>query len=125
MNEATLALLVPFAFFLLIGTVVWMVFHFRNKANAQLQETIRLAMDKGNELTPEMLDRLGNPKPHPAQDLRKGIVWVAVALGLALLGFFSPDPSGNAFKGMLAVAALPFMIGLAYLVMYKFSGNKE
>ncbi|SHF17590.1 hypothetical protein SAMN04487965_1551 [Microbulbifer donghaiensis] len=122
MNEGTLALLVPFGFFLLVGVSIWLVLHFRAKKDLEIQQTVRMALDKGAELTPELIEQLGaSNKPHPLQDVRRGIVWITVAVGIALFGFFVPDPSNHAFLALLAIAMLPFAIGLGYLAMHLFS----
>ncbi|WP_193161755.1 DUF6249 domain-containing protein [Microbulbifer hainanensis] len=125
MNEDTLELLVPFAFFLLIGVSLWMVLHFRARKALEIQETVRFALDKGVELSPELLERLGvDNSQHPQKDFRNGIAWIMTAVGIALFGFFIPDPSHNAFKAMLAIAALPLVAGLSYLVMHRMARHQ-
>ncbi|MCK7598558.1 DUF6249 domain-containing protein [Microbulbifer sp. CAU 1566] len=125
MNEDTLALLVPFGFFLLVGMSLWMVLHFRNKQSLAIQETVRIALEKGMPLSPELIDQMGaNNKPHPLKDVRRGIVWIAVAVGMALFGYCIPDPSNQAFSAILAIAALPLAIGLGYLAMHQFARNQ-
>ena len=122
MNEGTLALLVPFGFFLLIGTSLWMVLYFRNKRALEVQQTVRMAMENGMQLSPELIEQMGaSNKPHPLKDVRRGIVWIAVAAGMALFGYCVPDPSNHAFFAILAIAALPLAIGLAYLAMHRFT----
>ncbi|WP_323847191.1 DUF6249 domain-containing protein [Microbulbifer magnicolonia] len=123
MNEGTLALLTPFALFLLVGSGLWMILHFRHKSNAEAQQTIRLAVDKGNDLTPELVKQLVNRAPHPKRDIRFGTMWIAVAIGLALMGVLVPDPSNHALRGLLSIAAIPLMIGIAYLAIYRFTGR--
>ena len=81
-----------------------------------------MALDKG-DLTPEMIDRLGHPKPSKNKDLRLAFIWLGIGFGFALMGFFVPDPSGHAFGGMLATASIPFMIGVAYLFIWKFASS--
>ncbi|AOS97405.1 hypothetical protein AUP74_01975 [Microbulbifer aggregans] len=124
MNEGTLALLIPFAFFLLVGLLVWMALHFRQKANLEVQQTIRLALEKDNQMAASVVEQMRIYGAHPKRDVRTGIIWVAIALGLALMGFFTPDPSGHALKGMLAVASVPVMIGIAYLLMSRIPGDR-
>ena len=68
---------------ILLGVFFW----FRFRARREMQDTIRIALDKGLELSPELIDRLGNPKPPKDRDFRLGIIWVAVALGFALFSF--------------------------------------
>ena len=94
---------------------------FRYRMRGDLQQTIRTAIDKGQELTPELIDRIGNPKPPKDKDLRLALIWLALAAGLALCGLAVPDPSGHALQGMLASAAFPFAIGVAYLIMWRFT----
>ncbi|WP_078082811.1 DUF6249 domain-containing protein [Microbulbifer mangrovi] len=125
MTEDTLALLVPFGFFLLVGTSLWMVLHFRNKRSLEVQQTVRIALEKGMPLSPELIDQMGaSNKPHPLKDVRRGIVWIAVAVGMALFGYCVPDPSNQAFAAILAIAALPLAVGLGYLAMHQFARNK-
>lgn len=84
-----------------------------------MQDTIRTALDKGQDLTPELIDRLGHPKEPKDKDMRLAVIWLAIAVGLVLIGFAVPEP--DAFRGLLAGAAFPFTIGMAYLILHKFS----
>jgi hypothetical protein len=93
-------------------TLVW----FRYRGRNDVQETIRAALDKGQELSPELIDRLGHPKPAKDKDLRLGVIWMSIAAGLVLIGFAVPEP--EALRGLLAGAALPFSVGVAYLVLH-------
>ena len=83
--------------------------------------TIRQALDKGHELTPELIDRLGHPQASKDKDMRLALIWLALALGLVLCGLAVPDDSGDAFRGTLSGAAFPFSIGIAYLIMWRFT----
>ncbi len=88
-----------------------------------MQHTIRMALDKGHELSPELIDRLGHPKPTKDKDLRLAFIWLAIAGGFALMGVAVPDPSGNALQGLLATAAFPLCIGVAYILIWRFAGR--
>ena len=84
-----------------------------------------MALDKGQELTPEIIDRLGQPKPSKDKDLRYGVIWLAIAVGLVLCGIAVPDDSGEALRGILAGAAFPFAIGVAYLLLHRFTDRGD
>ena len=114
---------IPIIMFLSIAAILIAVFWFRYKARAEMQSTLRAALDKGQELTPEIIDRLGHPKEQPNKDLRLGIIWLSLAFGLALCGFFVPDPSDHALQGTLAAAAFPFAIGVGYLIIHFLAGR--
>lgn len=110
--------------FLGLTIVLVALFWFRYRARQDMQQTFRAALDKGHELTPEIIDRLGHPKASKYKDMRLGVIWMAIAVGLVLCGFAVPDPSGHAFRGILAGAAFPFAIGMAYLILYGFTGRE-
>lgn len=112
------AIIIPTALFFSIVVIFWLFHYFRQRTSAEFQQTIRLAMEKGTELTPELIKRLGEPEPTKNRDLRRALIWLGLAGGLALCGVFVPDPSGHALRGCLAGAAFPFAIGLAYLIMW-------
>ena len=108
-----------------IGPVILVAIFFwlRFKARRDMQETIRAALDKGQELSPELIDRLGHPKASKDRDFRLGIIWIAVAVGLVILSFGIPEE--EAMQPMLGVAGFPFVIGVAYLILNKFAKRED
>ncbi len=115
--------IIPTVMFIGLTVVFSLLFWFRYRSRREMQETLRVALDKGHELTPEIIDRLGHPKAAPDKDLRLGVIWLAIAVGLALCGLAIPDHSGDALRGVLAGAAFPFAIGVAYMILYFFTGR--
>lgn len=116
--------LIPIAMFAAIALIFFLVLYFKHRGRAEMQQTVRLALERGTELTPEIIQRLGAPaEPSKNRDLRAGLIWLALAVGLALCGFFVPDPSGYALKGCLAGAAFPFAIGIAYMIMWRYGSR--
>jgi hypothetical protein len=106
-------------------TVVFSFFFwFRARARSEMQQTIRSAIDKGQELTPELVESLGSPqRPSKDKDLRFSLIWFAIAFGLALFGgaISLAEDEAPIFMIFSGIAALPFMVGLAYLIMWKFT----
>jgi len=102
--------------FIMVGVVLVALFWFRYKARAELQQTVRNALERGIELSPDLVDRLGAAKPPKGKDLRLGVIWMSLALALVLCGLAIPEP--EALRGVLAAAAFPFSIGLAYLLLW-------
>jgi UDP-N-acetylmuramyl pentapeptide phosphotransferase/UDP-N-acetylglucosamine-1-phosphate transferase len=117
--------LIPIVMFISLAVVLIFLFWFRWRARDAMQQTIRMALDKGHELTPEIIDRLGGPNPGKYKDLRLGVIWLAIALGLALLAFGVGNFATEALQGTLATAALPFAIGLGYLLLYWLTGKDD
>ena len=117
--------LVPLSMFLGLTVVFCFLIWFRYRARREMQETFRMALDKGQELTPEIIDRLGHPRGSKDKDLRYGVIWLAVAVGLVLCGIAIPDDGGDALRGILAGAAFPFAIGIAYLLLHRFTDRGD
>lgn len=108
--------LIPIVMFISIAVAVIAAFWFRYRARAELQHTVRSALERGVELSPELVAQLGaTPQPR-AKDLRLGVIWMSLAVALVLCGLAIPEP--DALRGVLAGAAFPFSIGAAYLLLW-------
>ena len=117
--------LIPIVMFISLAVVFVFLFWFRFRSRESMNQTIRLALDKGQELSPELIDRLGHPKPGKYKDLRLGVIWLSVALGFALLGLGAGEFAAEALHGTLAAAGLPFAVGLGYLALYFLTGRGD
>ena len=84
--------LIPIVMFISLALVFIALFWFRYRSRADMQQTIRQALDKGIELSPDLIDRLGAPKPAANKDLRLGVIWMSLAVGLVLIAIINPDP---------------------------------
>ena len=116
---------VPITMFVGLTVIVSLFFWFRYRARGDMQQTIRTAIDRGQELSPEIIDRLGSPPAPKDRDFRLAMLWLAIAAGLTLCGWAVPDPSGYAFQGCLAGAAFPFAIGIAFLILWRFGEHNR
>ena len=115
--------LIPIVMFISMAVVFVFWFYFRHRSRMETQQTFRMALDKGTELSPEFIKHLGEPEPSKDRDLRRGLIWLSLAVGLVLIGVAVPEP--EAFRGTLAGAALPFSIGCAYMIMYRYGTKRE
>jgi hypothetical protein len=135
--ESILALMIPITFILMIVFVVlgpiWIINYFKARDRAQMHETLRVAYEKGQPVPPELIASLQAPPPaetapQPSvdSDLRRGIVLVAVGLGLVGLGYgfwygfmIINEIPAYLIGGMVAGSgAIPGFIGLAYLILW-------
>ncbi len=62
--------MIPIVMFAGLTIVFCVLFWFRYRARSEMQQTFRAALDKGQELTPEIIDRLGHPKASKDKDMR-------------------------------------------------------
>lgn len=102
---------------IVFSLLVW----FRYKAKRENQETIRVAIEKGQELSPELFERLTNPPVPANRDFRRGVLSLGVALGLVLFGYFFPEE--DLFGIMSSIAMFPMLLGVAFLLLHRF-GNR-
>ena len=116
--------LIPVILFISTAIVLALYIYYRYRARSDRQETIRLALEKGTELSPEILARLGEAEPSKDKDLRRGLIWSALGVALALCGLAVARYDVEAFWGCLAGAAFPFSIGAAYLIMWRYGTRK-
>lgn len=116
-------ILVPIAFFAMIAAIVVVPRYFKSMERQKMAETIRAAIESGQPLPTEVVDAMTSdirPKglpPSPQRDLRTGIVWLFVAGGLAAFGLLIGMEEPDATYPLLAFAAFPGFIGLAFLVL--------
>ena len=88
-----------------------------------MAETVRVAIEKGQPLPNELIDALstnvrspGLPAS-PQRDLRTGIIWMGVGIGLAGMGFAISFEEPDALFPFLGIAAFPIFIGLAFIAL--------
>ena len=119
---------IPIALFIMIGAIVIVPSWLKSKERKEMQATLRSAIEKGQPLPPEVIDSLSkeNIKP-PAtatRDLRVGVILLAVSLGFALFGYAVSFAEMDAFYPLVGIAAVPGMIGLAFILLSFFNKNK-
>lgn len=119
MNEE----MIPISLFLGLTVVLCLFFWFRFRTRSEVQATIRTALEKGQDLTPEVIDRLGQPKPEKNKDLRLALIWIALAAAMAVFGAAIPENDNEAQMVFLGMASFPFFLGIAYAIMWRFSGK--
>ena len=119
------------------GTITAIAFgpaYLKSREKREMQATVRHAIDKGQQLPPELIEAMtkdvSSKLPSRTRDIRRGIIWLAVGIGIAAFGFLSElgwdrTEMENVANGMLGVAAIPITIGLAFIVLSFFNPNKE
>ncbi|HEY0601041.1 DUF6249 domain-containing protein [Brevundimonas sp.] len=117
-----------------ITAIIFGPSYLKSRERREIQTTVRHAIDKGQQLPPDLIDAMtrdvASKLPSRTRDLRRGVIWLAVGVGIAAFGFLSDlgwddhdlDQIGN---GLLGVAAIPVTIGLAFIVLSFFNPNKE
>jgi len=118
---------IPIIMFLVIGAIVITATWLKSRERLEMQSTLRAAIDKGQPVPREVIEALTrNVKVAPTSlsDLRTGVIWTAVGIGIAGFGVLIGMREDEALHPLLGVACIPGMIGLAYILLSFFNPNK-
>ncbi len=105
---------------------------YQNRERERLHETLRLMVERGQPISGDLLDSMkaagkvaGAPRTPPS-DLRRGVVLLSVALGIAGLGLANAlfEDDAGAAHWLVGIAAFPGFIGLGYIVLALATRNK-
>jgi Domain of unknown function (DUF6249) len=129
--EGIIGTLVPFGIMAMIVALVVIPRYFRSIERQKMADLMKAAIERGQPLPPEAIDALSsNVKasampPSASRDLRTGLVWIGVAVGLASLGFAVSFEDPDALFPLLGCAAFPGFIGLAFIVMWAVARDRK
>jgi predicted membrane channel-forming protein YqfA (hemolysin III family) len=106
--------------FIIIGVLAVIVLvHLINqyKLKVKTHELLEKSIDKGVDVTPELLAKLNNEKSSRFKDLRRGIIMTAIGAAVFCFSIMIPkDDTAVVFKGL---AIFPFFIGMGFLLVWK------
>jgi Domain of unknown function (DUF6249) len=109
--------LVPIASFIMVLGILALVAWGKVRRRTMMHETVRLMLEKGQPIPAELLrDNFDRSPRLPKSDLRRGILWVAIGLGL--MAFLLADHHHGWGLGFI-----PLCIGLGYLLAWKLEGS--
>jgi hypothetical protein len=123
-------ILVPIGLFAMIAAIVIVPNYLRVRERQEMQATVRTAIEKGQPLPPELVEALSKDVrartvSSAHRDMRIGVILLAVAGGVALTGVALGQINDNAMFGTISGAAVPGMIGVAFIILSFFNPNKR
>jgi hypothetical protein len=123
MNAGVVAVFIPIAIVVSLAVVILVFLFLRYRARLDYQLTVRLAVEKGQQLTPEFLERLAeranSQERNPNRDLRFGAIAIAIGVAIGSFGWIIGEP--DAVRPLMGVGNLPFLVGVALLMLWKFA----
>ncbi|HEY0438273.1 MAG TPA: hypothetical protein VGC92_16650, partial [Phenylobacterium sp.] len=63
--------------------------------------------------------------PSASRDLRTGLIWLGVAVGLASMGLALSFEEPDALYPLLGISAFPGFIGVAFIVMWAVARERK
>lgn len=86
-----------------------------------MHKTLRKAIEQGQPLTPELIDRLDRAPAPGVSDQRIGFVLIALALAVFAA---SAIASPNDFRDLAAIAMFPLFVGSALLLRLRLGARR-
>ncbi len=119
-------MLVSLAPFIMVLGIVWVSVNAGTQKRKATLSTIEEAIRAGQTLDPDTVRALGMPRKDSNGDLKSGLILIAVAAALVVLGWTVGMAGGEeeAIYIMPAIAAFPGFIGLV-LVGFGLLGRKK
>lgn len=108
-------MMIPISFAIAIAAMVIAYLLFQHMSRRDAQKTVQMALERGQELTPETLSLLITPQGAergPNADLRRGILLLAAAGGIIALGSLV-DHGGD--SDVVAVGLFPAVLAVGYI----------
>tara|TARA_R110002124_G_scaffold68768_8_gene185718 strand:- start:570 stop:941 length:372 start_codon:yes stop_codon:yes gene_type:complete len=118
-------ILVPIVLFSVLPICIWLVSLFNYKKRLTAHETVRHAIDSGQTISPELIEKMSLLVDPIRADLRRGVLFIAFGAAFAVLGFMVGHEESEAVMPMLGVASFPVFLGLAYLGLWAFGHGRK
>ena len=112
--------IVPIVLFSVLPVCIWLVSLFNYKKRLTAHETVRHAIDAGQVVSPELVEKMSLLVDPVRADLRRGVLFIAFGAAFGVLGLLIGQEEGDAIMPMIGVASFPVFLGLAYLGLWKF-----
>jgi preprotein translocase subunit YajC len=115
-------IVVPVAVFATIVLVVWLIVNSVQKKRAEAFQTLRLAIEKGQEISPEAMAAIAR-MDSPNRDMRLGIIFIAIALAFGAVAAIVGSESEEAVRPLLGIGVFPLFLGLAFIGLHFFAND--
>lgn len=133
------------AFFGFLAAVIIVPQVLKSNDRRRMYDTLRIAYERGQPVPPELLESMtrrgraeddvveaysARVRPAADRDLRRGVILLAVGLGLVLVGaafyagLYDVGGATQTFASFAAMGAVPGCIGLAFLGLWWFGRGK-
>ena len=115
-------IVVPVVVFGSVVLIVWLIMLFNQKRRAEAFQTLRLAIEKGQEISPEAMAAMARMES-PNRDIRLGIIFVSIALAFGAVAAIVGSETEEAVRPLLGIGVFPLFLGLAFIGLHFFAND--
>jgi len=109
-------LLAIFGLFIAPALVIAYFIKSRTAVRLAIQETARLALQQGQQLSPETIESFLKKPRSTESDFRSALIFGAIGIATIIIGFASND-----FIAARYIGLVPLAVGIAYAIHWKMS----
>ena len=114
--------LVGVVFWVTIAAIVFINVWGKRSAERERQQTLRLAIERGQQIDPQLIEKImaGDKKPKDSQFglLVAGVVVTFAGLGMMLMGLILGRGDIEALRGLIGSGVLVGMVGVGLFVAH-------
>lgn len=107
---------------IVVTLAIFIPLYFRQRNRQTIYETIGLITAKDQTVSPELIEALVRDRIPPNADLRRGMVFLAIAAATCVFAVMVGQ--GEAVGPLIGIAAFPGLIGLAFIGFHFFASGK-
>jgi len=103
--------------------IIWAVSHYRHKTQKAHSDVLIAMIDKGEPITPEIIESIGVQKKPKDHDLRRGVILIALGIAALITAQFTSEIDVK--NGFRALAMFPLFVGIAYTGLWALVSRKD
>jgi hypothetical protein len=99
---------------------MFITFSFLNSRNQlEIQRTLRTALERGVNLTADLVSQINTNRPSRKTDMRRGVIIMSIGVAALAAGVIT-----GLMTEFATVAVFPIFMGLAFLLVWKLDGGE-
>lgn len=108
---------IPLLLMILVAGIIFNYMNNSHKRKLRTHDLLEKSIDKGFELSPEVLNGLNQTKSPRMLDLRRGIILLGIALATFIFGWVVPNDEATVV--FQALSLFPAFIGAGFILVWK------
>jgi hypothetical protein len=123
MSNILIVLIVFSSLTLMVCLPLALSLYFRARNRRNVFDAIKLITERGEPISPELIEALVQDKTSPNANLRRGVIFLSIGIATGVFAVVLGE--STAIHPLLGIAAFPGLIGLAYIGLHVFAPDSR